>query len=304
MVYQGFDLERLREVATANDWVELNHNEISRVLCFRKNTNRINVYYTTRTVGTCLNHPKRGKSQLFRRNVTWEDMELIFENPRVHTGHGYYTKGSRKSKNQKWREVKDDGGRFFEYDSAKRWKYVALSTGLETRDEMLEDLANFFAECDALLWEEDEPPDVELTRFSCGSRSSLTDVCIEELETYYGPISLCSHEEVNEYKNGKRMKKDLQMQNASRCYNSDSFLGEYESELYRLQARLHRFPKKLRTEMIIWIVERNMCGSSLYTRDLERVATALSDAVAQAHTEYGEMMYPKGWNFCPKHGVY
>ena len=48
------------------------------------------------TVSTCLNHPKKGKTQLFRKRVNKEMLEQIFEYPRKHTGKGYYTKTNKK----------------------------------------------------------------------------------------------------------------------------------------------------------------------------------------------------------------
>ena len=54
---------------------------------------RVNVYYTTGTVGTSLDHPSKGKTQLFRKNrPDYALLEKIFEDPRVHTGDGYYRK--------------------------------------------------------------------------------------------------------------------------------------------------------------------------------------------------------------------
>lgn len=44
------------------------------------------------TVATCINHPKQGKTQLFRKNVSFDELDKIFKNPRVHTGKGYQTK--------------------------------------------------------------------------------------------------------------------------------------------------------------------------------------------------------------------
>eukprot|EP01135_Chromosphaera_perkinsii_P002885 Nk52_evm40s229 gene=Nk52_evmTU40s229 len=55
----------------------------------KKGDVRINVYYSTGTVGTCLDHPRQGKTQLFRRNQTLSDIRKIFQNPRVHTANGY-----------------------------------------------------------------------------------------------------------------------------------------------------------------------------------------------------------------------
>lgn len=52
----------------------------------------INVYMTTLTVTTELWHPKKGKTQLHRRGLTKDEVLKIFENPRHHTGKGYYAK--------------------------------------------------------------------------------------------------------------------------------------------------------------------------------------------------------------------
>ena len=53
---------------------------------------RINVYLTKMTVGTSLEHPKHGKTQMFRKRVSPKLLEKIFINPRVHTGQGYRRK--------------------------------------------------------------------------------------------------------------------------------------------------------------------------------------------------------------------
>jgi len=71
---------------------EISLNEQSRVISFASAESddvRINVYYTTRTIGSALAHPYQGATQLFRRNCTTEELKNIFENPRAHTGKGY-----------------------------------------------------------------------------------------------------------------------------------------------------------------------------------------------------------------------
>jgi hypothetical protein len=75
---------------------EISHNIESRVISFRHpNGARINVYYSTKTVGTALDHPQQGKTQLFRRNCTKEELAEIFDNPRLHTGRGYQRTSKR-----------------------------------------------------------------------------------------------------------------------------------------------------------------------------------------------------------------
>ncbi len=54
---------------------------------------RVNVWKTKHvglfTVGTYMDHPKQGKTQLFRKNCNLEEVMKILKNPRIHTGKGY-----------------------------------------------------------------------------------------------------------------------------------------------------------------------------------------------------------------------
>lgn len=72
-------------------------NKVNQALLFKpldKNSdvNNIIVYPTTKTVSTSLIHPKKGKTQLYRKKVDFVTLNKIFSNPRVHTNKGYYNK--------------------------------------------------------------------------------------------------------------------------------------------------------------------------------------------------------------------
>lgn len=98
-----FDLDRVRDMAKRAMLQQIYLNEASRVISFAPirspqhqpsatwgpSGGRINIYYTTRTVGTCLDHPKKGKTQLFRTAVSDELLLELMYNPRAHTGVGY-----------------------------------------------------------------------------------------------------------------------------------------------------------------------------------------------------------------------
>lgn len=68
----------------------IDFQETIGMISFAKKDVRINVYLSKMTVATCLTHPKRGATQLFRKNVDLKMMKEIFRNPRIHTGEGYY----------------------------------------------------------------------------------------------------------------------------------------------------------------------------------------------------------------------
>ena len=53
----------------------------------------INIYSSTFTVTTELKHPNRSKkTQLHRKNLSEEQIKMVIDNPRAHTGKGYYRK--------------------------------------------------------------------------------------------------------------------------------------------------------------------------------------------------------------------
>ena len=100
--YPGLkSLDDVRRVARAAGAIEIQFNRTSRVIAFQKSGGahgkdgkpgiRINVWYTTGTVGTYLAHQGWGeKTQLFRRRVDLDLLQDIFRNPRKHTGLGYH----------------------------------------------------------------------------------------------------------------------------------------------------------------------------------------------------------------------
>lgn len=84
--------EVIKQVAVAYGWAFFEEQSNPPMLSFKRNGERINVYHTTMTVVTCLNHPLQGKKSLVRREVNGKELKEIFNNPRVHTGKGYHTK--------------------------------------------------------------------------------------------------------------------------------------------------------------------------------------------------------------------
>ncbi len=85
-----YSVEELRLIAKQNGWKEIDHQENIGMISFTRNEHeRTNVYYTKGTIGTCVNHPRQGKTQLFRRRVDLKLLRKIFAKPRVHTPMGY-----------------------------------------------------------------------------------------------------------------------------------------------------------------------------------------------------------------------
>lgn len=79
-------------IADHYQWEYIGADDSVKMISFRKDEKRINVYLTTMTVATALNHPTKGKTQLFRKDVSLYVLEKLFADPRTHTGRGYYRK--------------------------------------------------------------------------------------------------------------------------------------------------------------------------------------------------------------------
>lgn len=78
-----------RGLAKEYDWEEIDLQDNIGMVSFRKDGVRVNVYYTRKTVATALKHPKKGSTQMFRKNVEPQLLRRIFKYPRTHSGRGY-----------------------------------------------------------------------------------------------------------------------------------------------------------------------------------------------------------------------
>ena len=83
----------IKNLAERHDWdyIKTHWRDYGRMISFRRSGVRINIFLRTGTVATCLEHDRKGRTQLFRRNIsTKAKLGNILVNPRVHTGEGYY----------------------------------------------------------------------------------------------------------------------------------------------------------------------------------------------------------------------
>ena len=91
-------VDALKKIAADHDWEFLTVQDDIGMVSFIKNIKghkaRINIYLSKMTVATCIKHPIKGKTQLFRKHVDDVLMRRIFRNPRVHTDKGYQRKGN------------------------------------------------------------------------------------------------------------------------------------------------------------------------------------------------------------------
>lgn len=79
---------------------------------YKKADVRLNFWPTSGTVGSYLFHPKsRKKTQLFRREVKKTQVEIIFRDPRVHTGAGYHRKDELQGRSRTNNEKEDQSVR-------------------------------------------------------------------------------------------------------------------------------------------------------------------------------------------------
>lgn len=86
------DKKQLDLIAEKKGYSLIDYQDNILMASYAANGVRINVYLTTGTIATALDHPKKGKTQLFRRGLDVAQIEKIFENPRQHTGKGYFKK--------------------------------------------------------------------------------------------------------------------------------------------------------------------------------------------------------------------
>lgn len=96
--------------ATNAGWRLEQEQRVSGLLIFTKNFDgnvaiggdvQMNVYVTTMNVATSMNHPRRGRTQLFRHEVSMRLLSELLKNPRLHTqGRGYYRTQKRRQRHR------------------------------------------------------------------------------------------------------------------------------------------------------------------------------------------------------------
>ncbi len=93
----SLQLVRTAAVEANPPWLEVYVDESSKVVSFERTSMGIayslNVYFTSGTIGTILEHPAQGKMQLFRTECDVKMLKNIMENPRMHIERGYQRRG-------------------------------------------------------------------------------------------------------------------------------------------------------------------------------------------------------------------
>ena len=83
----------LDALSETRDWDKITGLPVQPPLASYRNKDgvRLNFWLSTGTVGSYLDHPQQGKTQLFRRTISMAEASDLFDNPRRHTGKGYKT---------------------------------------------------------------------------------------------------------------------------------------------------------------------------------------------------------------------
>ena len=326
-------LDTARQIASRLGYDEINFNKQSRVISFRKEGTRINVYYITGTVATCIDHPRQGKTQFVCRDRSPEDLDTIFRNPRTHTGGvGYYLtyQGSRVL----WTCTQPYGGRT-QCDDAQRWRYVQAATGFCNPQQA----AHIAACCE--LWNQLRFAPGISTKQPCDSHFSPrpedkakvnpfcpTNGCGQSCDQDRAG-SVCSLGRVICYLALKTdietlipilfyfgSKDDASMTDGDdsdpfhavpfeaivdcTCVEGIQYRTTHVQQIQKLHRQLLSFQKPIRRELIYFFFKQLLQAYDLVLRGQEREpfkfdggAQHLSNAVLRANHDYGEMMYPQ-----------
>ena len=93
-------------LAIAAGWQLLDIQENIKMVRYMRAQNgdvqKVNIYHGGKggrrelfTVATAINHPTKGKTQLFRKYITQQELAAVLKNPRTHTEKGYYQGGGK-----------------------------------------------------------------------------------------------------------------------------------------------------------------------------------------------------------------
>ncbi len=78
--------------AQKHEWKVIAFYAATYHIILNRKDQQMNIYLTKMSVQTVMVHPRKGKTQLNRKNMDIISLEAIFKNVRKHTGKGYYVK--------------------------------------------------------------------------------------------------------------------------------------------------------------------------------------------------------------------
>jgi hypothetical protein len=264
---KGYSIAQVREIAKQHHYKEISLNETSRGISFSKDNVRINVYYTTGTVGTCVNHPVRGKTQLFRRNLSPPELKQLFQNPRQHTGKGYY----RKHAGHKWKNSQT--GTFLS-DFASRWEYVTEMTNSKADTAVLK---KFMDEVYTLLFgTSKQAPRLNRNNPQALERCVLRFLVVKQA-IQDGAKGVAAKDEISSVKPLSDY--------AAHINGSDA------TQMNRLAGLLRTLPKPVRVEVCAWIV--GMLEEDHVLVNKKKKLCATDENVRLPHLEYSKFFYTK-----------
>ena len=246
-----------------------------------------NVYYTTGTVATCLNHPRQGKTQLFRRNMTLPDLKSIFQNPRVHSGVGY----QMIRKNMTWIPIGRSRTTYNiqpeeECDLTRRCRYVCYATNL-CDDEEMERIVSF-----CRLWKFLEFPNnanIVMSRSNRreGSNCTLCDMLLVVARDYYGARTY-----VETYGDGNQAHGETRARCS--CKSGDRYRKNFREPLNQARCLILSLGDPVRFQVLFWFIGR----FTFMALDENGTSFRIREDIVNVHRDYTAQFYPRGLEVC------
>ena len=153
------DESELDYKAETRGWEKIStEKSTAPMVSYRRDGARLNFWLSTGTVGSYLEHPRQGKTQLFRRKTSMNAANALFDNPRVHTGSGYHRRADMGSEPRRGRSHSPQRGAAQPSRSRSRERGPSSGTAMrwnETRGfgfiKPDEGGDNVFCHCSAIL---------------------------------------------------------------------------------------------------------------------------------------------------------
>jgi hypothetical protein len=86
------EVKQIRKIAKDCGFKEKNHIARQKIISFvNKNNTKIDIYYSKMTIGLTFVHPREGKKQVFKKNISLNKLKKIFNNPLLYSVECYET---------------------------------------------------------------------------------------------------------------------------------------------------------------------------------------------------------------------
>lgn len=216
----------------------------------------------------------------------------------------------RNCQRRDWKKGhKKECGDVGEFDISRRWHHVAVTSGLTTDRDELEEIMKICHLFELLLFEPGGPACLCRARHGCGSVCALSSLLLEIGRQHHDVIGFASQEYAFMRLRGQVEKEERYRASFHPCMNHDAFMDDFGDFMKQLEEMIVELKPNVRSEVLQWFFERIRCNEKIVMIDSDEMPLMKKQVTFPIHfanMDYSRLVYGEDAeeHICFMHGTF